>query len=239
MEDQILKEIKELRSLLSQLIGTSDLPAKEKFSKESITKARAEFKKLSVERGEWIPEHSISSIIKKAPYSPGKFIIEKFGFTNFFVRGKSLYFNKKDLVALKDELKKRNINLGRYIELVEDQEKFKKYLETTKDPKGAKKRQRFKIPDELKDIDTLPYNHPPREVVKKHIETLLEEFNAFKMAEYVDVYQNSHAMFKYIYYFDRYVKPEIKKRCEKWCFDFNYANNALSAINKIKSDTNY
>ena len=135
MEDQILKEIKELRSLLSQLIGTSDLPTKEKFSKEAITRARAEFNKLSVERGEWIPEHSISSIIKKAPYTPGKFIIEKFGFTNYFTRGRTLYFNRKDLVALKDELKKRNINLGRYIELVEDQEKFKKYLETTKEPK--------------------------------------------------------------------------------------------------------
>lgn len=170
METQILKEIKELRLILAQVIGSSDMPVKQQFSKEAIAKAAVEFKKLSIERGEWIPENEISKIIRKAPYFSGKFIIEEFEFTNHFKRGRTLYFNKKEIIALNNELKKRNINLGRYIELVEDQEKFKKYLEEVRNSKGTKKRPRFKIPDELKDIETYSYHHPPKEVVKKHIE---------------------------------------------------------------------
>lgn len=113
MEDKIINEIKELRHILAQVIGTSELPVKQQFSKEAIAKASLEFKKLSIERGEWLTEREISKVIRKAPYSPGKFIIEKFGFTHYFFKGRSLYFNKKDHIALNTELKKRNINLGR------------------------------------------------------------------------------------------------------------------------------
>ena len=228
MEEKILKEIKEIKSILSQVIGSSELPVKLQFSKEAISKAAAEFQKLSIERGEWIEENEISKIIKKAPYYSGKFIIEKFDFTNYFKRGRKLYFNRKEITALNNELKKRNINLQRYIELVEDQEKFKKYLEEVRNPKGAKKRPRFRIPDELKDIETFPYHHPPKEDVKKHIETLQEEFQKFKMAEFIDIYHNTYAMVKHIYYFDQYINPEVKKRCQKWCSQFNYAQNALT-----------
>ena len=64
---------------------------------------------------------------------------------------------------------------------MEDQEKFRKYLASIRDTKGGKKRQRFEVPDELSDINTDPYNHPPKEVILKHIETLQEEFKKFKM----------------------------------------------------------
>lgn len=239
MEEKILKEIKELKSLLAQLIGSSELPVKQQFSKEAITKAATEFQKLSIERGEWVTENEISSIIKKAPSYSGKFIIEKFEFTNYFKRGRSLYFNKKELMALNTELKKRNINLKRYMELIEDQEKFKKFLDEVKNPKAIKKRPRFKIPEELKDIETYPYHHPPKEIVKQHIETLMEEFNKYKMVEYVDIYNGNHAMFKFIYYFDKYVNPEVKKRCQNWCTHFNYAQNALKEISKIRSEVVY
>ncbi|HEX6848132.1 MAG TPA: hypothetical protein VF144_14215 [Chitinophagaceae bacterium] len=43
MQKQILREFKELKNLISQLIGISALPAKERFSKESILKAAKEF----------------------------------------------------------------------------------------------------------------------------------------------------------------------------------------------------
>ena len=123
MEDRILKEIKELKSVIAQVIGSSELPAKQKFSKEAIAKAAKEFQKLSIERGEWLVESDIHKVIRKAPWRAGKFIIEKFGFNNYFTRGRTLYFNRKDLVALSAELKKRNIDLSRYIELEEDKEK--------------------------------------------------------------------------------------------------------------------
>lgn len=239
MEAQVIKEFKEIKFLLAQLIGTSELPLKQRFSKEAIKKAAAEFKKLSIERGEWIKESDIHRFIRKAPWTCGKFIIEKFGFSNYFTRGRSYYFNRKDIIALNAELKKRNINLEKYMELVEDQEKFRKYIESINGPKGGKKRPRFKIPDELKDINTSPYNHPPREVVEKHITALQEEFQRFKMVEYIDIYNGSYAMFKVIYFFDRYLNPEVKKRCQNWCFQFNYANNALMEILKINSETIY
>lgn len=239
MEEKILKEIKALKSIIAQVIGSSELPVKQQFSKEAISKAASEFQKLSIERGEWIEEHEISKVIKKAPYYSGKFIIEKFEFTNYFKRGRSLYFNKKEITALNAELKKRNINLKRYMELAEDQEKFRKYLEEVRNPKGTRKRQRFKIPDDLKDIVTYPYHHPPRELVEKHIETLKQEFEKYKMVEYVDIYGGNHAMFKHIYYWDKYVNPDIKKRCENWCSQFNYANEALKLIKQVQSEVIY
>jgi hypothetical protein len=227
MDNQILKEIKEVRKLLSAIVGTSELPAKEKFSKEAIIIAAKEFRDLAIKRGEWINEHDISKIIKKAPYGSGKFIIEKFGFTNYFTRGNQKYFNRKDLESLSKELKKRNINMDRYLEFLNDKEKFDKYIENAKNQVGNKKRKRFRIPDGVKDITTYPYPPPSTEIITNHISILKEELQKYKLSEYIDIYNDSYAMFKYIYYFDRYINPELKKRCRKWCDDFNYANHAF------------
>lgn len=95
MEEKILDEIKQIRKLLSEMLGTSDLPAKERFSKEAIAKATKEYRKLSIERGEWLTSHDIHKVIKHADWHSGKLIIEKFQFTNYFIRGKTYYFNKK------------------------------------------------------------------------------------------------------------------------------------------------
>lgn len=43
-QQQILKEIKELKFLLAKVIGSSELPVKEQFSGEALTKAAKEFK---------------------------------------------------------------------------------------------------------------------------------------------------------------------------------------------------
>jgi len=102
-----------------------------------------------------------------------------------------------------------------------------------------KKNPRFIIPEEIGDITTTPYNHPPKKIVEKHIESLMDEFKKFKMVEYVDIYNDNHAMFKLIYHFDRYVDTTVKKRCVLWCQQFNYAINALMEIKKIKSETIY
>lgn len=239
MEDRIFKELKELKSILSQLIGTADLPAKQKFSDMAIRKAASEYQKLSIERGEWIKEDDIHKIIRKAPWKAGKFIIEKFGFTNYFARGRYLYFNRKDLVALNAELKRRNIDLARYMELEGDKEKFRIYLDSLKETRGKKKRQQFMIPEELKDIFTYPYRHPPREIIEKQIQSLMDEYEKFKMVEFVDIYGGDHAMFKHIYYWDKYIDTEVKKRCKGWCDQFNYANEALKLIRKVRSEVIY
>lgn len=45
---------------------------------------------------------------------------------------------------------------------------------------------------------------------------------------------NGTSMMKFVYHFDKYLDPEIKKRCRKWCDNFNYANNALKEIGNKK-----
>lgn len=237
--EKILKELKEIKSILSQIVGSNELPASERFSIESIRKAATEFRSILIEREAWISERDISKVIRKAPWNAGKFIIERFEFKNYFVRGRTYYFKKSDLVDLNKELKKRNINLGRYIELEADREKFLKYIESIKDPKRPKKHLRYKIPDNLRDIQTQPYHHPAKEKVQEHLAELKRRYEEEKLIQYIDIYGGNYAMFKHIYYFDRYLDKGLVKKCNDWCFQFNYANNALREISKIRSQVIY
>ncbi len=235
MEEKILTEIKQIRRLLSNLVGTSDMPAAERFSKEAVAKAAKEFQKLAIERGEWLPGNQIHKVIKHAPWHCGKMIVEKFGFTNYFKRGKTLYFNKKDLIALGKELKDRNIDLGKYSELLNDQENFKKYLNKINLPKGTKTKKHFRIPEGLRDVFSKPYSAPTEDLVRKEIESLMEEYKKFDLSEYIDLFEGkTYGLFKYDYSFDRYLKPELKKYCKDWCFKFNYANEAMKRILELK-----
>ncbi len=239
MEEKILRELKQIRKLLSELIGTTDLTAGEKFSKEAVAKAAREYRKLSLQRGEWVHKHDINKVIKSAPYiNADKIIIEKFGFTCYFKFGRSLYFNRKALSELNQELKSRNINLETYSELLSDKEKFNKCVKELIAPtKGKKPRNYYKIPEDLRDIFSKPYSAPTEELVNNEIGSLTEEFNKFDLSEYIDLFDGkTYAMFKYDYSFDRYLKPELKKFCKDWCFKFNYAQTALKRILELKAE---
>ena len=232
METKILSEIKEIKTLLSKIIGTSDLPIKQRFSKEAIQKAAKEFRVLQIKHNEWVVDYEIHKVIRSAPHSAAKFIINNFEFTNYFKYGHSLYFNRNDLVALNKELKKRNVNLKRYIELIEEQEKFQKKVEEVKTSK--KKGKGFRIPEELRDIELTKSSPPDIEIVKNHIEKLKKEFTERNLSEYVEKYETV-AFMKTPYYFQRYYPEEKFKICRKWCEDFNYANSALREIINTKS----
>jgi len=150
--------------------------------------------------------------------------------------GTQNYFNRKDLIELDKELKKRNINLDKYCELLDDKEKFRKYVNGILLQKEKKTRKHFKIPEGLRDIFSKPYSTPTEELVRNEITTLMEEYQKFDLSEYIDLFEEkTYAMFKYDYSFDRYLKPELKKYCKDWCFKFNYANNALKRILELKS----
>ena len=99
MQKQILSELKELRLLISKLIGSSDLPENEQFSPQMLEKAAKEFKKLSIARGEWITKSELYKYFKQAHYGSGKFIRDKFGFANYFKQGKTCFYNKTDIVV--------------------------------------------------------------------------------------------------------------------------------------------
>lgn len=235
MQKELLAEIKELKTLIAKLIGTADLPAKEQFSPEALDKAAKQFQKLSIERGEWVEDSNIDKYIKHAPYRAGTFIRQEFGFTNFFKRGQTYYYNKKDLIALGKELKARNVDLRRYMEYIEDQAKFKKYLESTgENCKGKKKRKAFQLPYDLKDITTSPAKAPSADVIREDPARLKEEFFQYNLSDYVDIYRGNYAMTKFIYHYEKYLEPELKKRCKRWCENFNYANHALELVTKKK-----
>ena len=230
-EDKILSELMQLKKLFAVLLGTEEQTSKERFSRESITKAAKEFKKLQVARGEWVENYEVSKIIKNAPYNPAKLLIEEFQFKNYFKRGSTYYFKKNDLIDLNKELKKRNINLKTYSDLLNDQEKFQKYIDSISNPEGSKKRKRYNIPEGLEDIFSEPYSPPNEELVRNEIKSLWKEYEEFNLSEYVHLYyKKTYASFKYIYHWDRYIDPQIKKLSKAWCEKFNYANTALNKI---------
>jgi hypothetical protein len=235
MEKLILKELKELKSAISKLIGTSDLPVKEQFSKDAILKAGKEFQKLSIERGDWVKDHDIDRYLKNAHYRAGTFIREQFGFSNYFKRGQNFYFNKKDLIALDKELRKRSVDLGRYMEYMEDKAKFKKSLEMAKENNKVRKNKKaFHLPHDMSDITSAPAKAPSLDIIKKDIERLKQEFFQYNLSDYIDIYKGNHAMMKFIYHFEKYLEPELKKRCKRWCENFNYANHALESVTNKK-----
>ena len=235
-EDKILAELQQLRRLFTVLLGTEELPAKEKFSRAAIAKAAKDYRKMQAERGEWISSGEVNNIIKHAPYNPAKMLIEEFQFKNYFKRGSTYYFKKKDLQDLNLELKERNINLKVYEELLQDNEKFQKYIESVSQSEGIKKRRRFMIPEGLENIFSKPYSAPNEELVRNEIKALWKEYEEFNLSEYVDLYyKKTYAVFKYIYHWDRYLDPKIKKLCKGWCEKFNYANTALKKILEQKN----
>jgi hypothetical protein len=235
MQKEILHEIKELKAAIAQLIGTSDLLPEEQFSRDALNKAAKQFQKLSTERGEWIGDEDIDKYIKNADYRPGNFIIKEFGFTNYYKKGHYYYFNKKDIVALAKELKERNINLGRYMDYVKDQASFKKSLEKAAENKNAKKMKKaFRLPNDLKEFESSPVRTPDPDIIREDIKRLKEDFFQLKLDDYVDIYKGNYGMMKHIYWCEKYLEPGLKKRCRKWCDDFNYANHALEVVTKKK-----
>lgn len=128
MEKQILDELKELRMALVKLVGTTELPKSKQLSPTMLDKAANEFKKLQQQSEAWLTEHELDKYFKDVFYGAGKFIREEFKFSNFFIKEKSHYYHKADIQALAIELKARNVNLKRYIELKADRESFNKKI---------------------------------------------------------------------------------------------------------------
>jgi hypothetical protein len=229
MEKEILKEIQELKFILSKLIGSDKENPENRFSEEALDKAQKLYLKMSIERGDWVKDSEISRFIKSAPWSPGTFIRKEFEFTNWIKRGHEYLYSKKDLIALGEELAARNIDLGRYQDFLGDKAAFDRKMATLDDPKKAKAKP-FKIPPKLKNIVTSDIPKPDPELVRQDLAMLKREFKSSKFDAYIDIYKGTHAMLKNIYYYQKYLEPNLKRRCRKWCDDFNYANRALEMI---------
>lgn len=231
MRAQILSELREMRSILAQLAGTNDLPVQDQFSKEALAKAAKHFKKMEIQRGEWVKENDIGKYIK-ADWRAGSFIRNEFGFTACIKNGYYYLYNKKALQLLGQELKARNIDLGRYMEYKRCEVEFQKKVTNNKKVKKGKRP--YEIPSDLKNIATSDPPIPDVELIKRDLEDSKTEFFHHKMTEYIDIYKGNHAMMKFVYHYEKYLDPQVKRRCKKWCDDFNYANNAIELITKKK-----
>jgi hypothetical protein len=55
MEKEILKEIHELKLILSKLIGSDKESPENQLSEEALNKAQNLYLKMSIERGDWLP----------------------------------------------------------------------------------------------------------------------------------------------------------------------------------------
>lgn len=230
MEQQLLNEVRELKSILLRIVGAqSDFP----ISDEVLDKAAKEFQKLFIDRGEWIQSHEIEKYIKSAPYDPGAFIRSEFGFTNCFKRGREYFYNKSDIIDLGKELKRRNVDLKRFMEYKEDLARFNKSIQEAAKNKGKRKKA-YKLSTEVYDFTSDPPKLPDAAIIKADLESLKEEFFEARFGDYVDIYRGNHAMMKSIYWFQKYLEPGLKRSCQNWCEKFNYANNALERVTKKK-----
>jgi hypothetical protein len=222
IENSILRELQELKSILSIVIGTSDRVGEDRFSSEALNEAAELFKKMSIERGEWVNERDLAEYLGPCPHNAGRFIRKEFDFQNWVKRGHQYLYAKRDLQALGGELKAQNIDLKRYQEFLEDKAAF--------DKKVLQKGKVYNFPRGVKNITTTGIPMPDPEFVRQDLAQLRQVFNDSKFAAYIDIYKGTYAMLKHIYIFQKYLEPGLKRHCRKWCDDFNYANHALELI---------
>jgi hypothetical protein len=228
-QDTILKELHELKTILSTVIGTADRSGADRFSTETLNQAAKLFQKMSIERGDWVVEDDLPKYLGPCPWHAGAFIRKEFEFTNWVKKGHEYRYSKKDVMALGQELKARNIDLKRYQEFLDDKAAFDKKAALKMTPQAPKGKP-YNFPKGVKNITTTEIPKPDPEVVRQDLAQLKQGFKDAKFEAYIDIYKGTHAMLKQMYYFQKYLEPGLKRRCLKWCEDFNYANHALELI---------
>lgn len=230
-DEAILSEIKKLGAIVERLVGTVNSEANEKFSSKSLDNAAKEFQKLLKQREEWIDEQTFDKQLKASHYTAGKVVREEFGFTGYYKKGYKFFYKKDDIVALAKELKTRNIDLGRYVELRKDQTNFEKCVEVARGNASKTLTMKpFHIPEELNNILTSAPKLPELDKMKEELQKLKDEFHEKKFSDYIDIYKDNYAMAKHVYHFEKYLEPTIKRRIFRWCDEFNVVNRILHEI---------
>lgn len=241
MRKSALNEILKVKEILSHIVGTTDLPAPQKFNKAALDKAAKWFAKMVQVEKQWVKGYEVSKYFKDC-YSneTGKFIREEFGFSNYYNKGGATFYNKKDLIKLSEELKARNVNLLKYMELKKGQAHIEKKLMDVaiknRDERIKRKRKKnYTIPDELKNITLSDYKLPDRNVVERDIENLMIEFKNGNYEQYIYNCADS-ACIKYDDTIRNYLKGVNGTLYRKWCSNFNKAKHALKLIDEYQPD---
>ena len=87
MENEVLTEIKELKSILSKIIDIDKEILDNGFNEETLKAAQKLYRKMSIERGEWVTDQEIGKYTKSANCTSGTFIRKEFQFANWIKRG--------------------------------------------------------------------------------------------------------------------------------------------------------
>ncbi len=217
MKDEAIILLKEIKESLSIVIGTNNLPVEKQFSIEALNKAAKEFSKLRKDNNQWISGYDIPKYIKSAPYNNiGNFIREELQFSNIYTKGKSVYYYKKDIINLGNELKERNIDLARYMELKAEKERIEKAAPDKYLLRKAKKIQvgRYKIHPSLKDIEAKQKIKKPLSELQSKLDALMEEYNSGNLSEHIELLGENNAFYKDFSYYG--LKDEFRKRLGRW-----------------------
>ena len=161
--------------------------------------------------------YDIHKYIKSAPYNNvGNFIRDEFQFTNTYLKGKSVYFYKKDLINLSKELESRNIDLTRYMELKLERERIEKPPVDKYALRKQKKIQtgRYRIPQGLKDISAKQKIKKPLPELQAKLDLLMEEYSNESLAEHIELLGESSAFYKDFSYYS--LKDDLRKRLSRW-----------------------
>jgi len=226
MQKEILAELKALREAVAILAGTQEMKPEKQLSPAVLNKVAKEFKKLDRKNKEWIQEHDLYGIFRGTNYGVGKYLREELKFTQWLMKGKSYYYNRKAIMDLVKELKSRKVNLARYIELKNQQAKFEAWVKTAA---AQKKMVAYQLPDDMYEVETWRAPRPSERLIIAELERLKTEFEEMKMGEYIDIYK-SFAVHKIDYMFAKFRDETYRQRCKKWIENYNYAKRALAEL---------
>jgi hypothetical protein len=228
---EVLRELRQLKKAVAQLAGTADLPEDQQLSSTVLEKAAKQFHQLQAKRDQWVSASDIGKYIKGAGWWNHKILQEQLGFTAFIKIGRDFYYDKEQLKLLRDELKKRNVLFEQFCKLLESEKLFDSgYRKLKEQVRTNKTKKFFVIPDWLRDISSTPVKLPEKEVVQADIDQLQQEFIAADYKEYIDVYKGTHAMLKFIYPYEKYLEPGLRRKLSHWCDRFNTASKVLTEI---------
>jgi hypothetical protein len=88
LDNTILRELQELKAILATVIGTADRVGEDSFSSEALNQAAKLFLKMSIERGDWMPEDNLHKYLGPCPWNAGAFIRKEFAFTSWVKKGR-------------------------------------------------------------------------------------------------------------------------------------------------------
>lgn len=234
--EELSRQMEELKALILQLLNKPQPQAPDSWSKDKVNASAEKFQQMKKARSEWLKDDDLEKYLPGGDHRSGSFIRKEFEFNNWIKDGYHYLYAKKDIIELGKELKERDVNLEVYMDYTYSQKEFEKKIVALGDKKKVKPGKAYRLLDDVRNFQSEPVPTPDINLIKADLERLQKEFLDGKLGQYVDVFKNSYAMMKSMYWYNKYLDDKIRKTCRKWIDDFNYASNAWQKATNKKSD---